>query len=262
MRTTSRRTSALPRRRALRPDPRAARRSRPESPCGSAGAGRARRCATGTPHIGMSSPRMAAALGQRDVQRRRGRDRVLEEQLVEIAHAEEQQRIRDACAFSAWYWAIIGLARAGSPRSRQFDVIAHQLKSGITITRSVEFRRPGAGGDGGTGLIEHDPKATRYLREHRARRMESRGAPGGHCSPAVRAICPGPIAPRLRRVLLGRGPSPSAQRRHHGDRQSSTGVLSRARPWSTTTAGSAPRWSRPRSCSSTSRSRRARRRRR
>ena len=37
--------------------------------------------------------RMAAALGQRDVERGCCRDRILEEQLVEIAHAEEQEGI-------------------------------------------------------------------------------------------------------------------------------------------------------------------------
>ena len=36
---------------------------------------------------------MLAALGQRDVERRRGLDRVVEEQLVEIAHAVEQQMV-------------------------------------------------------------------------------------------------------------------------------------------------------------------------
>ena len=36
---------------------------------------------------------MLAALGQRDVERRRRRRRIIEEQFVEIAHAEEQQAI-------------------------------------------------------------------------------------------------------------------------------------------------------------------------
>ena len=37
--------------------------------------------------------RMAAALGERNVQGRRCGERVLEEQLVEVAHPEEQQRV-------------------------------------------------------------------------------------------------------------------------------------------------------------------------
>ena len=40
---------------------------------------------------------MLTARGQRDIERRRGRLRIREEQLVEIAHAEEQQRVLMVC---------------------------------------------------------------------------------------------------------------------------------------------------------------------
>ena len=48
----------------------------------------------GTPHIGIGAAVVLAALGQRDVERGGGGLGVGEEQLVEIAHAEEHQRVR------------------------------------------------------------------------------------------------------------------------------------------------------------------------
>jgi hypothetical protein len=59
----------------------------------------------------MSSPEMLAALGQRDAECPRGDFRVLEEQLVEIAHPVEQQASGFASLISR-YCAIIGVGAA------------------------------------------------------------------------------------------------------------------------------------------------------
>jgi hypothetical protein len=52
----------------------------------------------------MSWPLMLAALGQRDAQRLAGENRIVEEQLVEIAHPVEQQRVRMIARFISRYW--------------------------------------------------------------------------------------------------------------------------------------------------------------
>jgi len=62
--------------------------------------------------------RRFAPCGQRDVQQAGGFLRVVEEQLVEIAHAVEQQESPDAAALSARYCSIIGETRAGGSAAR------------------------------------------------------------------------------------------------------------------------------------------------
>jgi hypothetical protein len=52
---------------------------------------------------------MPAALGQRDVERLCGGNGILEEQLVEVAHPEEQQAAGFARLIS-WYWTMTGEA--------------------------------------------------------------------------------------------------------------------------------------------------------
>ena len=48
----------------------------------------------GTPAIGIGSSGALVAARQREVERLRGDDRVVEEELVEVAHAKEEERVR------------------------------------------------------------------------------------------------------------------------------------------------------------------------
>jgi hypothetical protein len=56
---------------------------------------------------------MLAAFGERDAERARGSDGIVEEQLVEIAHAIEQQRYPGLFALISIYCSIIGVMVAG-----------------------------------------------------------------------------------------------------------------------------------------------------
>ena len=65
-----------------------------------------------------------APFGEGDVERRGGLDRVIEEQLVEIAHAEEQQGPGFSCLIDQ-YCAIIGVAAlAGATLSARWETSA------------------------------------------------------------------------------------------------------------------------------------------